>query len=174
MKNLSDIVKGDLIGVDHGQNIKSIARVTHVDGDRMDLWIITGCYNMTFDRRTGFTDDYGHQARIVLLDDIPEPALLIILDIEEKSHAQTPDQAKEYQSLFREITGAILDFESDKSLKRVPDWTPDPNSGREGDFLWRMAKREQLKSKMQKIDAGAREEITALEVEAAEYGVSLR
>jgi hypothetical protein len=174
VKNVSEIVKGDLVGVDHGEKIKSLARVTRVDGDKVDLWIITGCYPTTFNRHTGFTDDYGHEARIVMLDEIPEPALLTILDIEEKSHEQSPDKAKEYQSQFREVIKSVLSFESDKNLKSVPDWKPNPNSSREGDFLWRMAMREQLKSKIQKIENGAAEEIKALEAEAAEYGLSLR
>jgi hypothetical protein len=174
MKNVSEIVKGDLVGVDHGSKIKSIARVTYVDDKKVDLWIITGSYPITFNRQTGFTDDYGHEARIVMLDEIPEPALLIILDIEEKSHQQTSDQAQQYQKQFSDVISSVLSFESDTSLKEVPGWKPNPNSGREGDYLWRMAMREQLRSKMQKIENGAAEEIKALEAEAAEYGFSLR
>ncbi len=175
MKNVSEIVKGDLVGVDHGPSgIKSIARVSHVDDAKIDLWIITGCYHVTFNRKTGLTDDYGHQARIVMLDEIPEPTLLIILDIEEKSHEQSSDQAQLYQKQFADAISSVLSFENDHTLRDVPDWKPNPNSGREGDYLWRMAKREQLKSKMQEIESGAEEQIKALEAEAAEYGIGLR
>lgn len=163
MKDISEIVQGDLVGIDHVQGIKSLARVTRVDADEVHLWVINGCYPTTFDRRTGFTEDYGSQSRIVMLDELPEATLLVVLDLEEKSHTLSLDDAKEYQSKHTQLLSDLLSFEHDESLKEAPDWKPKPGSYREGDILWRNAKLEQLQSKKR-----------ALENEAAEFGLSLR
>jgi hypothetical protein len=163
VKDISAIVKGDLVGIDHVQGIKSLARVTRVNADEVHLWVINGCYEITFNRQTGFTEDYGSQARIVMLDDIAGATLLVVLDLEEKSRELSLDDVKEYQSKHTELLHDLLSFEHDETLQEASDWKPKQGSFREGDILWRHAKRAQLESKKQ-----------ALENEATELGLHLR
>jgi hypothetical protein len=116
MKQFSELALDDLVGIDHGHDIKSVARVTRVTPDKIDLWVINGWYPIQFDRQSGITDDYSKTHKLVILDDMSPETRETLLEIEEKSNPMRLDDAKEYQDQYRELFRSVLSFESDPSL----------------------------------------------------------
>lgn len=153
----------DIVGIDSYQAGTSVARVTNVTDDRIDVWVINGLYEMSFNRQTGMTDDYGSQSRIAFAGPLTRTVMELVTDLEENlpKFGDHPDRSEYCSERYQPIM-AFMQIQHDPSLKKVDEWMPAPGSNREGDVLVRQAKLTQLQSKMK-----------ALETEAAELGFRL-
>lgn len=78
------IKKNDIIGIDHASGQQSVARVTSVTSKKINAWVVNGAYDMSFDRETGLTEDYGMMARIAFSGPITQEVEELILRIEKE------------------------------------------------------------------------------------------